>query len=590
LDSTSKEGCDSVRKEPSVTDWNIVGNPSSVQSSKPVLDGIELHEDEGGEERDLVRVGSFDQKCSSRSLLVEKCFERESPQVTNSACQSGGHVDGCFPFGLGSTDTVDEFQQSDMRIIGTRCVAERVDIKQAGIGGSTESNRIFFKDTTNVSLETLADSFGQQYDGVQYQPVRFCEKSGAPDAKIDELCASPLRLNKSSSCERSGERDSGQSVEVESIRRLCADRRGVSEYTKYSRCDDNSRLVREQDEQEAPSLLFGCSEGPQQISSGCVQHHVGEFGNTTSTSPDSSTFKVPEEDQTGTNMCSGGSTLLARSTVDEQFENDDTEDSDVGSVVLGVNIRQTDGEKWGQTPPRKIGGIPSGRINDEGEKMVLDLLSNVGMRDIADWFLGSIAPTTLRNYRRGYTLFGKLLKESGVAISSINSSTAAVSVFVRVLRLAFQSQIKLAAISNMRTAMIRVFSFMFNVDLSQSVVFRMAMRFYTLKNLPKKESLNLRWSVDQLLNYIKGLPSFGVMDFNQLTEVTVVLCLAFTTLRFTEILALNLFESDPDLQAGTWKLWVHVKGHDCLETVVIHSVKEGVPDPVAALVEMKMRI
>jgi hypothetical protein len=295
--------------------------------------------------------------------------------------------------------------------------------------------------------------------------------SGAPDAKIDELCGIPLRVNKSSSCEGSGERNSGQSVEAESIRRLCSDGRGVSEYAEHSRSDNNSGFVREQDEQETSNLLLGGSERPQQISAGCVQHHVGEFGNTTSTPPNSSTVKMPEEDQTRTSLCSGGSTLLDMSTVDEQFENDDTEDSDVGSVVLGVNIRQTDGEKWGQAPSRKVSSIPSGRINDEGEKMVLDLLSNVGMRDIADWFLGSIAPTTLRNYRRGYSLFSRLLKESGVAISSINSSSAAVSVFVRVLRLAFQSQIKLAAISNMRTTMIRVFSFMFNVDLSQSVVF-----------------------------------------------------------------------------------------------------------------------
>jgi integrase len=222
--------------------------------------------------------------------------------------------------------------------------------------------------------------------------------------------------------------------------------------------------------------------------------------------------------------------------------------------------------------------------------LVLDLLANVGLKDIADWFLGSVAPTTLRNYRRGYSLFSRLVKESGIAVSSINNSTVAISTFVRVLRLAFQNKIKLAAISNMRTAMVRIFSFMFNVDLSQSVIFRMAMRFYTLKNLPRKESLNLHWSVDQLLSYVKQLPPFVKMEFNQLTEVTVVLCLAFTTLRFTEILALNLFESDPDSQTGAWKLWVHVKGHDCLETVVIHSVKEGVPDPVAALVEMKTRI
>jgi hypothetical protein len=84
------------------------------------------------------------------------------------------------------------------------------------------------------------------------------------------------------------------------------------------------------------------------------------------------------------------------------------------------------------------------------------------------------------------------------------------------------------------------------MDLSQAPILRMAMRTYTLQDLPKKEMLRLKWSVEQLFDYLRKLLPFEKMHFDQLTGVCIVMCIAFSALRFTEMMTLNLLETDPE--------------------------------------------
>jgi integrase len=165
-----------------------------------------------------------------------------------------------------------------------------------------------------------------------------------------------------------------------------------------------------------------------------------------------------------------------------------------------------------------------------------------------------------------------------------------VKALTKVLSFAAGKSVGLSAASNMKTAMVRVFSVLVDVDMSQSVVLRLAMKSYTLSNLPKKEALHLDWSIDQLLNYVSSLSPFVELDYNQLTDVTIVLCMVFTTLRFTELMTVNVFETDPDETSGTWKLWTQVKGHNCKESVLVHAVDEVKLNPIAALLDMRRRV
>jgi integrase len=145
-------------------------------------------------------------------------------------------------------------------------------------------------------------------------------------------------------------------------------------------------------------------------------------------------------------------------------------------------------------------------------------------------------------------------------------------------------------VSNMKKAMVKLYAFIFNIDLSQAPILRMAMRTYTLQDLPKREMLRLKWSVEQLFDYLRKLLPFEKMQFDQLTGVCIVMCIAFSALRFTEMMTLDLLETDPEKDMSGWKLWAHVKGHDYREPVTVHAVEDKQLDTVCALYELKKRI
>jgi hypothetical protein len=218
------------------------------------------------------------------------------------------------------------------------------------------------------------------------------------------------------------------------------------------------------------------------------------------------------------------------------------------------------------------------------------LIEKIGLSEFKDWCLDSVAASTLRNYRRGFTLFVRLAKECQLDPFNIASADVGLAILLKVIKLAFQKKVKLSAVSVMKTAVVRLFEFVFNVDLSQVAILKMAMKRYTLAFLPKKHDLKLQWSVDKLFDFLMSLDQWEKLDFDMLVQVSIVLCMVFSTLRFTEIYSLNMVQSDPDEKLGVWKFWTHVKGHDFEEPVYLHMVDEPHLSPVAALVELRKRI
>jgi site-specific recombinase XerD len=290
------------------------------------------------------------------------------------------------------------------------------------------------------------------------------------------------------------------------------------------------------------------------------------------------------------NFSSGGGLLLVGSTTESNSESDESENSDNGRIILNFKSREVNGEESVQVTPRAVDGMFGRRVNDEGQQMVLDLLRVNGVQDYSEWFFKSLAETTLRNYRRGFTLFHKLLVEERLDIDQIKKAEMALAVMVRVLKVAFQKKLKLSAVSTMKTAMVRIFDFIFNIQFEELPILKMAMKFYSSGNLPKKEMLKLQWSVDALLQFLMTKVPFKEQKFNELVDVCIVLCMAFTTLRFTELFKLEMDSTDPDVVQGVWKMWSLVKGHNYLEPVFLHTVDEPHLDPIMALVELRRRI
>jgi hypothetical protein len=284
------------------------------------------------------------------------------------------------------------------------------------------------------------------------------------------------------------------------------------------------------------------------------------------------------------------STLLVRPGLVEAIRGDDSEDEDPGEVIINFNTREDDGEISGQAPTGSNRGLLDRRINDRGQDLVYELFARYKLSHVSEWFFGSVEESTLRNYRRGFTLFATLLQEEGIELSQIVDSSSAVSAMVRVFKCAFKKKIKLSAVQLMKTAMVRVFNLIYNVDLSQAKVLQMALRYYTLRMLPKKEPVRLDWSIGQLFSYLRGLKPFKELEFDTLTAVTAALCIALTALRFTELMRLWVFDSEPDYNQGSWKLWTHVKNHDFVEPIWIHVVRDEHLNLVTALCELKERV
>jgi hypothetical protein len=274
----------------------------------------------------------------------------------------------------------------------------------------------------------------------------------------------------------------------------------------------------------------------------------------------------------------------------EAIGGDDSEDEDSGEVIINFKPGEDDGEVSGQASAGSDRGISDRRVNDKGQDLVHELFARYKLSHVSEWFFGSIEESTLRNYRRGFTLFATLLQEEGIELSQIVDSSSAVSSMVRVFKCAFRQKIKLSAIQLMKTAMVRVFNLIYNSDLSQAKVLQMALRYYTLQSPPKREPVRLDWSIEQLFSYLRSLRPFKELDFDGLTAVTAAMCIALTALRFTELMKLWVFDSEPDYNQGSWKLWTHVKNHDFVEPIWIHVVKDEHLNLVTALCELKERV
>jgi hypothetical protein len=437
----------------------------------------------------------------------------------------------------------------------------------------------------------LVGALGQYYDCLQSESSSVGEIFGQSDEELVQLFRKIGDDSESDACERSEQQSGGQFISNEQVGGLFFGPSGVGSSLESDEGEVILRSVCLVEESETFDLLYPVGEGQQGSSEGRILDSVGGSGSVSSSSSNPLDIEVPEESTAGEARGDSGGSILVGSAMDTVGEVDDEENTDSRRVEGDSNTREIDDSKSGQITARKARNVLTGRKNDQGEQLVLDLLANVGADSISEWFFGSLAKTTLRNYRRGYTLFSNLLLELGMDSVDIVNPGVALSALMRALNLAFNKKLMLASIRNMKTAVVRLFSFMFNADFKTLPMVRMGLRFYTLSNLPRKRPyLNLKWNVVQLLSYVSQLPVFAKMSFNTLTDVVTLLCIAFTAVRFTEMFDWDLFETVPEIDSGMWEMWTHVKKQDCLSPVTLRNVYDEHLDAMKGLMELKSRI
>jgi site-specific recombinase XerD len=590
VESVCQEGEDSPHQTFSIGDRETVGNTVAVLSSQFVFVRDESIEGTSSQEEFMARTSETDGDTIKRPRVVERQLEKELSNTPDITITRGGIVDGCLPHRVGGTHMVEGSERSIGGIGSTRFLGKRMEFQSEGIGSSKESSPTFSDPGADETDSPLVATYGQFHDGLQYQQESFHPQSDTTHEEAIHLSSQFIHDDKGGSRERFGEWEGGQFIKNEQSRGLQVIPQGApSSITEPWNSDINGSVC-VQSEPPTQDILLSIKQGSDESIKGRVQYILEGEGGSIGPPPSTSATKVFAKDKGREDSSSGDCSSLVRSSVDSTFEIDDSEDDSDGGVEIIIAPRKIDGEASRQVAPRYVGGVFSGRRNDEGQQMVLDLLQGRGLLEISDWFFKSVAESTWRNYRRGFTLFSVLLKRSGVDPLTIKDVDTAVAALIRALKVACEIKSKLSAIFVMKTAVIRLFSFMFNVDLSHMPMVKMALRCLTLNDLPRKEMLRLRWSVDQLLMYLMNLPMFELMEFNQLTAVAIVLCMAFTALRFSEIYNLDIQESSPSEDKSEWKFWVHVKGHDFKEPVILHRIDNCHLDPVSALSTLRIRL
>jgi site-specific recombinase XerD len=574
---------------PSIVDRGSVGNTVATPKSELIFDGVESDEIRKCQENVLGRQCETEQNVAERPLVVEDCVARKSGEIVGNSTSGSTVLDRCIPIGMGSICDLSR-SETGKGNASPRRLGERLVIQQERVSGSAQSTTVFRQSRGDKEFEELSPTFRQYDHSLQYKQVCVGKIISRTDEKAHEFPRESRYDADSGTRQRCEQCEGRQPIQIEPSGRLQFKARSIREVVSGPPGGDYMRSVRIKDQQETSEILYDVPSGQKSDSKGRFFDFVEGFRSTDDSPSDTPIAKEFKESQRRTDTGCSSSTPVVGATMDEHADSDDSEDSDTGSIILSARLRKDNAEEARQTPSREDGSVPSGRINDEGQQMVLNFLAARGLDGMSDLFLGSLASTTLRNYRRGFTLFARILKEIGIDYLSIVTSQIAAQTLVKAVRQAFIQKIKLAAASNMRTAMIRVFSFAFDCNMAESVLVKTAMKFYTVSNLPKKEPLRLSWSIDELFTYIKSLPDFEQMAFNDLTGVTIVLCLAFTTLRFTELANINPFETVPDSDTGVWKLWVKVKGHNCKEPVFLHPVEVKNLNPVKALWELRSRL
>jgi hypothetical protein len=590
VESTCQERKNSSHQSFSLSDRQVISDKIAVCDSKSLLIRVKSAEDSSSQKK-FVEWSSATSGIDTEGLeLVEREAEGESAHVIEDTCSPSRDLDRCLPFWMGSAGAVQGSEGRDGGISSSWTLGQQVEFQSKGTCSGEGGSHVLSDSTTNELRPSLVSPYGQLYNSLQHQQESSESHVSDTNETVVQLPI-PIRYDdKSSSCQGDRECKGRQFVEDEQIRGLQISTGTTSLHITDMGSTDINGPICVQDELSTRGILHTVEYGQEELRERCVQHTLVRKGDPPGTPPFTSSTEMFAKDKRGETSSSSDCSVLVRTGVDPDIEDDDSEDDSDGRVEVVIVPRKVNDKTSGQTTTRFDSGIFSGRRNNEGQQVVLALLHKRGLSDVSEWFFRSVAESTWRNYRRGFTLFDRLLRRSGVDPLSIENVDMAVASLIRALKVACDLKVRLSTIFLMKTAVVRLFSFMFNTDLSHMPMVKMALRCLTLNEMPRREMLRLQWSVDQLLIYLTKLPFFAVMEFNQLTAVTVVLCMAFTALRFSELYSLDIQETLPNVERTEWKFWVHVKGHDVKEPVIIHKVSDAHLDPVDALWTLRSKV
>jgi hypothetical protein len=142
----------------------------------------------------------------------------------------------------------------------------------------------------------------------------------------------------------------------------------------------------------------------------------------------------------------------------------------------------------------------------------------------------------------------------------------------------------------MRTAISVLYNYKFEKQISGDAVVRSIVHSQAIQELPIRKPLRLKWEIPQLLRFIQQMGNNENLTHTQLTGKCIVLTIATTAARYTEIQQFALNDSDPQDMDSTWAFLVRIKNRECRQPVILHRTIHKQIDPVLAMIELRRRI
>jgi site-specific recombinase XerD len=149
---------------------------------------------------------------------------------------------------------------------------------------------------------------------------------------------------------------------------------------------------------------------------------------------------------------------------------------------------------------------------------------------------------------------------------------------------------KLYWIKKIRSAVSELYNYKFNQRMSDSALVRTIVHAHAIQQLPVKSPLRLKWELPQLMQYIKRMGTNECLSYVGLTKKCVVLLMATTCARFTEIEQFSLNGSDPIETDSKWDFIVKIKNREYMQPIELHAMQRIEINPINAMTELRKRI
>lgn len=446
-------------------------------------------------------------------------------------------------------------------------------IKRKGVGCSKNESIDVSEQSEGEECEEIVGVVGQHNDSELYKPVEDMQIPLLYPAQTRGVSRGNGRSDDSVACSRITKPNSGQTVQTLALRGLSHQERHLGEGTEEPGSVPNNRLICIEGESSVGEVLCTrWSDGH----CGCTRCHgdLMEEGAPTGPPANQIATSMLEEDRKGESDSSCGSTNVGRLNMDGRFEEDgDRMDRSRGRKEDIGGRSNHDGE--GVLPPSRSNGYVSNHWSGRGVTFALDLMKAKGSIDMTKGkrLLGSLMQTTLMQYSKGWIQMQKFLLETGER--KIENKDDANECLEDFLFYCDESGKGPSTVKHFKCAAQLLLGWIVRVQVGQSPRCSSLMKAIQLESGNTTRLIRM-WDVEKMLIVIESMGSNETLSVRQLNQKGLCLLLLLASMRFTEMMRIDIDKSHLEVEKGIWHLHTLRKGKRSYEYVMVARMTERI--------------